>query len=83
MKSITIKVFDDDIIEAIQQRATSSGESPGKIIQNILRKSLNVHKQELPKRDVSSLFNVWTEDEAKEFEEAVQVFEQIDEDMWE
>ena len=83
MKSITIKVFDDEIIEAIQQKATSSGESPGNIIQNILRASLDIPEQESPKRDVSSLFNVWTEDEAKEFEEAVQVFERIEETMWE
>ena len=82
MKSITIKDLDSDLIQVIQRLARSEGESPGKVINKLLRKALNIDEQEKPKRDVSKFYGIWTKEEAKEFDEAVRIFEQIDEEMW-
>ncbi len=82
MKSLTIHNMDAELAKAIEELAKSSGLSQNKVVKKLLRQALNLSDQEKPKRDVSAFFGVWTEEEAQEFEEAIKIFGQVDEEMW-
>lgn len=62
--------------------AQTEGESPGKIIKKLLRTALNIPEGKKPRRDVSKFCGIWNKEEAEEFDEAVKIFEQIDEEIW-
>ena len=81
MKSLTIHNMDTELAKAIEELSKSTGLSQNKVVKKLLRRALNLSEQEVPKRDVSPFFGVWTQEEAKEFNEAVKVFDHIDEDM--
>ncbi|MCB0579245.1 MAG: hypothetical protein KDD10_08045 [Phaeodactylibacter sp.] len=82
MKSLTIHNMDADLAKAIEDLAESTGLSQNKVVKKLLRRALNLSEQEVPKRDVSAFFGIWTQEEAEEFEEAVKAFGEIDEEMW-
>jgi len=82
MKSITIHDLEADLAKTIEDMAKAEGMSPGKVIKKLLRKALNNDDVEKSKRDISSFFGVWTNQEAESFRAANKIFEQIDEEMW-
>ena len=82
MKSLTIHNMDADLAKAIEELANSTGLSQNKVVKKLLRRALNLSEQEVPKRDVSTFFGVWAKEEANEFNEAVKIFDDIDEEMW-
>lgn len=82
MKSLTIHNMDDDLARAIEELARSTGLSQNKVVKKLLRRALSLSEQEVPKRDVSPFFGVWTKQEAEEFGQAVKIFDDIDEEMW-
>ena len=87
---MSIKDIEIDLFRAIEDLAKSSGESNLKILNELLRKALNMTSEKVDsnstnnnkKRDLSDFYGVWNEEEAKQFEETIQLFEQIDEKMW-
>lgn len=82
MKSLTIHNMDTELANAIEELAKSTGLSQNKVVKKLLRRALHLSEQEVPKRDVSAFFGVWTKEEADEFNQAVKVFDDIDEEMW-
>jgi hypothetical protein len=82
MKSITIHKLDNDIASAIEKIAKSTGLSQNKIIKQLLRKSLGLNKKKTIKRDVSILFDIWSDREVSELENSIKIFDKIDEDLW-
>lgn len=82
MKSLTIHNMDADLAKAIEEMSRSTGLSQNKVVKKLLRRALNLSEQEIPKRDVSAFFGAWTKEEAAEFNEAIKIFEDIDEEMW-
>ena len=82
MKSLTIHNMDADLAKAIEELARSTGLSQNKVVEKLLRRALNLSEQDVPKRDVSAFFGVWPKEEADGFNEAIKIFDDIDEEMW-
>ncbi len=82
MKSITIHNLDSELAVTIEEMARTTGLSKNKLIKKLLRKALGIGEEQLPKRDLSKFFGVWTKEEGEEFDKAIQVFGEIDEEDW-
>ena len=82
MESLIIHNLDRELAIAIEGIAESTGLSPRKVVESILRKALKLERKDEPARDLSPFFGVWNQEEEKEFNEANKIFEQIDEKMW-
>lgn len=82
MKSITIHNLDADLAKAIEEMAASSGLSQNKTLKLLLRKALNLESPQRPKSDFSEFCGLWSSHEAAAFNQAIGIFEQIDEDLW-
>lgn len=83
MSSITIHNLDKDLEVSIRRKASERHESLNRTIQSLLRESLglsnrpNDHKEEF-----MDLFGKWSKEDLQDFEEAIAVFNDIDEDKW-
>ena len=82
MKSITIHNLDSDVAKAIEKIAKSTGLSQNKVIKRLLRKSLGMLETQEQKADFSEFSGLWSEEEAREFEKTIKIFDQIDEELW-
>ena len=82
MKSLTIHNMDAELAKAIEELAKSTGLSQNRVVKKLLRRALNLSEQEVPKRDVSAFFGVWTQEESEAFNEAINFFDDVDEEMW-
>ena len=85
MKSITIHNLDDVLNELIRKKAKSEGLSLNKTIQNLLREALKMERQEKSNRRKCflDLFNTWTEDDLKEFNNNTEDMDKINPADWE
>jgi predicted HicB family RNase H-like nuclease len=72
MKSITVHGIDKVTEKLINERAKSAGTSVNKIVKELLAKALGLDKDRIDHREeFMDLFGAWTEEEEKEFLEAV------------
>jgi valyl-tRNA synthetase len=83
MKSITIHGIDEETEKLINQRAKSAGTSVNKVVKELLAKALGLDKDRIDHREeFLDLFGVWTEEDEKQFLEAVQDLETIHSGDW-
>ncbi|MFT5366077.1 MAG: hypothetical protein ACI8V2_001019 [Candidatus Latescibacterota bacterium] len=84
MKSITIHALDNDLVECIEEKAQKEGVSLNKTIKKLLREALGLTPEQVRDRqeEFRDLFGCWTQEDVKEFENAVQDFERIDPEDW-
>jgi hypothetical protein len=83
MKSITVHGIDKGTEKLINQRAKSAGTSVNKIVKELLAKALGLDKDRPDHRDeFIDLFGVWTEDDERQFLEAVQDLEAVHPEDW-
>ncbi len=83
MKSITIHGIDKETEKLINQRAKSAGTSVNKIVKELLAKALGLDKDRPDHRDeFLDLFGVWTEDDERQFLEAIQDLEKVHPEDW-
>lgn len=82
MKSLTIHKLETDLAKAIEQLSASTGLSQNKVIKQLLRKALGLKPNESPKRDLSGIFGVWTDQEENTFNESIEPFNEIDNELW-
>ena len=84
MKSFTIHKLDEETGERLEELARKERASINQTAKKLLRKALGVQGASVAERlrDFEEFFGDWTEDEAAEFDEAVRVFEDIDEESW-
>jgi hypothetical protein len=83
MKSITVHGIDKEIEKLIKERAKSAGTSVNKIVKELLAKALGTGKDKHDHRgDFLDLFGVWTENDEKQFLEAVQDLEVVHPEDW-
>jgi len=84
MKSITIHDIDDNLEILIQHKARKEGLSIDKTIKKILEDAL-MRRSEMKKKnknDFLDLFGVWSEEDVREFDNAVKDFETINPEDW-
>jgi hypothetical protein len=84
MKSITIHGLDDVLDKRIREKAKSQGLSLNKTIKKLLEKSLglNQKKKKDHREEFMELFGVWSENDLKEFNNAVSEFDQVEPGDW-
>ena len=82
MKQLTLRNIPEDIEREIRRIARERGSSINKTIHELLGEALGIDRTSGKKRDLSDFAGFWDEEEAKEFEEATKLFEEIDAELW-
>ena len=83
MSQISIRGIDPKIEEEIRKQAREKGKSLNRVILDMLQS--NTEKKKKPKSGCNSLKQLaggWNDEDAEQFMESMNVFEQIDEKMW-
>ena len=85
MKNLTIRGVDEKLERELKERAKREHMSMNKLVIRILQRNLvKDEESEMLKTydDLDHLAGTWSDAEAREFEEYISPFEQIDEEMW-
>lgn len=84
MKSITIRGIDSELDSAIKKRAAHNGQSVNQWLLQALKKITGTAKQPVYAQyhDLDGLAGGWTARETREFFSSIEMFENIDEDVW-
>jgi len=83
MKSITVHGIDEKTEKLIKKRAKSEGTSVNKVMKGLLAEALGIDKNKQDNREeFLDLFGVWTEDEGKQFFEAIKDLETVHPEDW-
>ena len=84
MKSFTIHKLDDETGKRLEERARREGASINQTAKKVLREGLGVGDEVVAerRRRFEKFLGTWTEERATEFEAAVRVFDEIDEESW-
>lgn len=82
---LTIR-FDDSLAREIEEVARRERVSRNQAVLRLLRKGVGLDEPTAEKEAIGSsldwFIGSWTEEEAREFDEAVADFERIDEELW-
>jgi plasmid stability protein len=80
MKTLTVRNVPEDVAEALEREKCLRGKSLNQTVIDLLRQGLGVG---MPRSNGLARFaGRWTEEEFQEFEKAVAIFEEIDEELW-
>lgn len=84
MTQITLRISDPEIEKAIRRKAKDEGKSLNKVVLELISESTGKGKKKKRPAGESLLefAGTMTAEEAAELEEAIQIFEEIDEEMW-
>jgi len=86
VRQLTVRGFDDELSSAIQGLAQREGISLNKAALRLLRKGAGLADGTEGRQKIGSsldhLIGTWTQEQADEFDAALQEFEKIDEEMW-
>ena len=80
MKALTIRNLPDELAEALEQEKARRGVSLNRTVIELLSQGLGVGVTR--SNGLARLAGAWTEDELREFEEAVAPFEEVDAELW-
>ena len=80
MRNLTIRNLPREVAEALDQEKRRRGSSLNQTVIELLGQGLGVG---VPRSNgLAGLAGGWGEEELREFEEAVEVFESIDTELW-
>jgi hypothetical protein len=84
MKSITIHGIDDITSQQLQNIAEKLGLSLNKTIKKILQEALGIKPSEISSKrsEFEEFCGIWTKDDQKEFNKAVEPLRQINPEDW-
>jgi hypothetical protein len=84
MKQITLRGIDPELEREIRRKARETGKSLNRVVRDLVAEGAGLAKGKRKRKGASlaELAGGWTEKEAREFEEAVRIFEKIDKEMW-
>jgi hypothetical protein len=83
MKSISIHGVDEETEKLIKKRAKTEETSVNKVVKALLAKALGIDRDNTDNREeFMDLSGIWTEDEEKQFFEAIKDLEQIHPEDW-
>ena len=84
MKQITVRGIAPDLEKQIRRKAKATGKSLNKVMLELIGGSAGPEKRGKKPAGASlaELAGGWSEKEAREFEESVRVFEEIDQATW-
>ena len=86
MNQLTLRGFDDELGERLQELAEKDHLSLNKAALKLLRQATGLDAGEPSRKRVGSALDefigCWTPSEAQEFDREVRVFEQVDPELW-
>ena len=84
MNQITVRGIAPELEREIRRKATATGKSLNKVMLELIGGSAGPEKRRRKPAGASlaELAGGWSEKEAREFEESMRVFEEIDETTW-
>ena len=86
MKQLTVRLFEPELQRRIEQLAEREHLSLNQAVLKLLRRSVGLGPDSSEKipigEDIDRFAGTWTAAEAQEFDEAIEVFERIDEEFW-
>ena len=86
MNQLTVRGFDDELAERIRRLAKRDGTSLNQAALKLLRKGAGLadpaHRPDTVGSSLDHLIGSWSADEAAELDQALQVFNVIDEAAW-
>jgi hypothetical protein len=84
MKQITVRGIAPEVEKQIRRKAKATGKSLNKVMLELIGGSTDPGKRGKKPAGTSlaKLAGGWSENEAREFEESLRIFEEIDEAMW-
>jgi plasmid stability protein len=84
MKTMTLRGVDDDLAYALDRLARRNGHSVNAEVIGLLREKLGLSKPQFHAvhHDLDHLAGTWTEEDAREFEQAVSDFSRVDDEVW-
>ena len=86
MTQLTIRNIESQLHQALKSEASKKNTSMNRLVVHILKEAMGlVPKKEEKKvyHDLDHLMGTWSEEEFQEFDEIMEEFNQIDEEMWE
>jgi hypothetical protein len=82
MRQITVRLSDPELEERIRRMAKESGKSLNKVVLDLLNGETGKERKKQAGESLARLAGGWSDQDAREFEEAVEIFERIDEEIW-
>jgi hypothetical protein len=86
MTQLTIRGFDKDLQDALRRLAESESISLNRAALELMRRGAglgpNAQASQRIGHSLDHLMGTWSEDEEREFLEAIEPFGQIDEELW-
>ena len=82
MEQLTIRHIPPDLAQALERESQRLRESLEETVIELLRQALRVHISGGKSNGLARLAGTWTEEEYEQFERAVAVTEQLDEELW-
>jgi hypothetical protein len=82
MSQITLRQLPENLENQIRKLARKNKTSINKTVIDLLEKALGIGQIGRKKRDLSKLKGTWGQKEADEFDQNIQQFNLIDEEVW-
>ena len=83
MATLTIRGCDDNLSKILKRESRKSGTSVNRLVlETLINTFIGNGKKQERYNDLDSLAGTWTEDEAAEFDKAIEDFEIIDTEAW-
>ncbi len=82
MSYLTVRNVPAELSDALVREKARRGLSLNATVIALLAGALGVERPLSGRNDLARLAGTWTDEEAAEFEKAMEVFDVIDEDMW-
>lgn len=82
MNQLTLRHIPKNTESLLRLAAKKSGKSLNKTAIDLLNKSLGVSESSRKKRSFSACAGTWSEEDVKEFDANIKVFETIDPEVW-
>ena len=85
MTQMTNRISHHEMEKVLRRKAKESGKSLNKVVLELIQAGTGTgagRKRSSKGASLAEFAGGWTEEEAREFEDAIKIFEEIDEAMW-
>ena len=82
MSNLTIKKVDEKVLARLRKRAAREGVSLNAYVKRTLAAAAGITPGVTTYHDLDHLLGTWTEEQEREFAEAVRPFSEVDKELW-
>jgi len=82
MKQLTIRRVSPELAKALEAESRLRKQSINQTVLAVLHQALGLSSTESYDNGLGKLADTWTEDEFREFQDNIALFEQIDPELW-